>query len=234
MSLECEEAEVSAQLLAPAEFSPTPAHRRQSDVLRPVPVQSSRRADSNSWWHLPVVLGRPFAIAVDTGATLMALPGRVIELVTVAEQTLTALRAVMVRINALLDRAEGITGTAEDVLGAADRAVTAAAGTAAHAQTATDRAIALLGAYSDALHRLAPMVCRLADTARASDVDALVHLLGRLPQLADAMDQQVIPLLGHLEEVTPDMNQLLDQASQLSHMASRLPKLFRRPNNQPP
>jgi methyl-accepting chemotaxis protein len=234
MSLEGEEAEVSAQLLAPAEFSPAPADRCEPEALKPVPVQSARRMDGSARWHLPVALGRPLALAVDTSAALVALPGRVIELVTAAEQTLTALCAVVVRTNALLERAERITGTAEDVLRAADRAVTAAAGTVEQAQTATDRAIALLGAYSDALNRLAPMVSRLADTTHTSDVDALAHLLARLPQLADAMDHQVIPLLGHLEEVVPDMNQLLDQASQLSHMASRLPKVFRRPNHQPP
>jgi hypothetical protein len=60
-----------------------------------------------------------------------------------------------------------------------------------------------------------------------------VHLLGRLPQLADAMDHEVVPLLGHLEQVVPDVNQLLDRARQLGHMAGRLPKVSRRPNHQP-
>ncbi|MGH3936653.1 MAG: hypothetical protein ACRDS1_17010 [Pseudonocardiaceae bacterium] len=35
------------------------------------------------------------------------------------------------------------------------------------------------------------------------------------------MDHEVIPLLGHLG---PDVNRLHDSVSQLSHMASRLPK----------
>lgn len=74
---------------------------------------------------------------------------------------------------------------------------------------------------------------RLADATRASEVDALVHLLGRLPQLADAMDHEVIPLLGHREQVVPDMNQLLDRAGQLVTWPARLPKVFRRPNHQP-
>jgi hypothetical protein len=112
--------------------------------------------DSGSLWRLPIALGRPLAVAVDTSAALAALPGRVIELVTVAEQTLTALRAVVVRTNALLERAEGITATAEGILRAADHAANAAAGTVEQAHTTTDRVIALLGAYSDALNRLAP------------------------------------------------------------------------------
>ena len=52
-------------------------------------------------------------------------------------------------------------------------------------------------------------------------------LLDRLPQLADAMDHEVIPLLGHLDQVGPDVNQLLDSVAQLNHLASRLPKVFR-------
>src|SRR2546423_340037 len=99
--------EVSPQLLAAAEVNPTPAHRCEPGALKPVVVQSARRVDASSRWHLPVALGRPLALAVDTSAVLAALPGRVIELVTVAEQTLTALCAVVVRTNALLDRADG-------------------------------------------------------------------------------------------------------------------------------
>jgi hypothetical protein len=76
-------------------------------------------------------------------------------------------------------------------------------------------------------HRLAPTVRRLADTTQAHGLDALVHLVGWLPQLADAMDHEVMPLLSHLEQVVPEINQLLDRAGQLSHMASRLPKVFR-------
>lgn len=181
-----------------------------------------------------IALGRPVAAVVDTSAALVALPGRVIDLVTVAEQTLAALRAAVARTDALLERVEDITGSVEDVMRAADRAVTAAAGTVDQAHTLTDTATLLLAAYSDALNRLAPMVRRLAETTGVNDVDALVNLVGRLPQLADAIDHEVLPLLGHLEQVVPDVNQLLDRAAQLSHMASRLPRVFRRPDHVPP
>jgi hypothetical protein len=157
---------IAPQLPAAAEFNPTPAHHCEPDAPKPVPVWSCGPVDSGSLWRLPIALGRPLAVAVDTSAALAALPGRVIELVTVAEQTLTALRAVVVRTNALLEHAEGITATAEGILQAADRAANAAAGTVEQAHTTTDRVIALLGAYSDALNRLAPMVRRLADPKR--------------------------------------------------------------------
>ncbi|MGH3810998.1 MAG: hypothetical protein ACRDUV_00890 [Pseudonocardiaceae bacterium] len=63
------------------------------------------------------------------------------------------------------------------------------------------------------------------------EVDALARLLDRLPRLADEMDHGVVPLLGHLEQVGPGINQLLDRVSQLNHMASRLPTVFRRRNH---
>jgi hypothetical protein len=70
--------------------------------------RTHRRIDSNSLRRLPVVLSRP---ALDTSAVLVSLPGRVIDPVTVAEQTLTAPRAVTARTDALL---EPIADSAED------------------------------------------------------------------------------------------------------------------------
>ena len=54
---------------------------------------------------------------------------------------------------------------------------------------------------------------------------------GAIPPL---MDHDAIPLLRHVDQLGPDLNQLLDSVSQLSHMASRLPKVFRRRNHPNP
>lgn len=53
-------------------------------------------------------------------------------------------------------------------------------------------------------------------------------LIDRLPHLTRALDGGVIPLLGRLDQVGPDLNQLLGSVSQVNHMISRLPKVFRR------
>lgn len=93
---------IAPQLPAAAELNLTLAPHCGPDVPKPVPVWSCGPVDSGSPWRLPIALGRPLAVTVDISAVLAALPGRVIELVTVAEQTLTALRAVVVRTHALL------------------------------------------------------------------------------------------------------------------------------------
>jgi hypothetical protein len=230
-------ADTYPELLTTAEFDPTTLPRDEDyevAMVRPLPVQSQRRVVRNSLLRLPAMLGRPVAAVAHTTAALVTLPGRVVGLVTLAEQTLTAMHAAAARTDALLDRVEVVTRTAEGVVPAASRAVTAAAGAVEQAGALTVRATSLLEGYSEPLRRLEPMVRRLAETTQPGEVDALVTLLGRLPQLADAVDHGVIPLLGHLGQVGPDMNQLLDHVSQLSHMASRLPKVFRRRNHPGP
>jgi hypothetical protein len=52
--------------------------------------------------------------------------------------------------------------------------------------------------------------------------------------ISPLMDHDVIPLLRHVDQLGPDLNQLLDSVSQLSHMAGRLPKVFRRRNHPNP
>ncbi|MGH3911716.1 MAG: hypothetical protein ACRDRM_12905, partial [Pseudonocardiaceae bacterium] len=73
-----------------------------------------------------------------------------------------------------------------------------------------------------------PAVRRMADTTDPEEIDALVTLIDRLPRLASAMDVDVIPLLGRIEQIGPDLNELLDNVSDLNRMANRMPKVFRR------
>jgi hypothetical protein len=54
---------------------------------------------------------------------------------------------------------------------------------------------------------------------------------GAIPPLTD---HDAIPLLRHVDQLGPDLNQLLDSVSQLSHMASRLPTVFRRRHHPQP
>lgn len=89
--------------------------------------QNHRRPDTSSLWGFPVALSYRIAAAIDTSAALVSLPGRVVDLVTVAEQ---------------------------------------------------------------ALDQRASMAGRVADITQASDTDAWVNLVGRLPRLADAMNDE--------------------------------------------
>ncbi|MGH3906303.1 MAG: hypothetical protein ACRDTE_19300 [Pseudonocardiaceae bacterium] len=226
----CRVADTYPELLTPDEFSPI--YRSDEDdepvPVRRLPVPSQRRSGVGSLLRLPAALGRSAFAAAHTTAALVALPGRVIGLMTVAEQTLSATRIAVTRTHELLDRVEAVTRTAEGVAHDTGRAVTAAAGTVEQAGALTARATALLDGYTEPLRSLEPLLRRLAETTQAGGVEAVVTLLDRLPLLADAMEREVIPLLGHLDQVGPDVNQLLDSVSRLNHLASRLPQIFRR------
>lgn len=174
-----------------------------------------------SLFRFPAVLTRPVSVVLDTTVALLALPIRVVGLVASAERTLAAANEAVARTTALLERTDGIVQ-------AASQAVTAAAATVKQVDTLTASAAPLLESYTEPLRRLEPTVRRMADTTNLQEVDALVTLIDRLPRLASAMDGDVIPLLGRIEQVGPDLNRLLDNVSDLSHMMDRMPKVFRR------
>jgi len=108
------------------------------------------------------------------------------------------------------------------------------------AQQLTDTACRLVDTHPELLTSVEPLrrlelvARRLAEVTPLGEIDALGTLVDRLPRPADAMDHEVIPLLRHVDQLGPDLNQLLDSVSQLSHMASRLPTVFRRRNHSKP
>lgn len=187
----------------------------------------------SSLFRLPAVLTRPVAVALDTTVALLALPGRVVGLVTAAEQTLAAVNQAVARTQADLERTEHIILRVDGVVQAASQAVTAAAVTVEQVDNLTASAAPLLASYSEPLRRLEPTVRRMADTTDPQEIDALVTLIDRLPTLANAMDGDVIPLLGRIEQIGPDLNELLDNVSDLNRMVSRMPKVFRRRRDTP-
>lgn len=182
----------------------------------------------SSVFRLPAVLTRPVSVALDTTVSLLALPGRVIGLVAAAEQTLAAVNEAVARTEAHLEQTELIIVRVDGVVQAAGEAVKQAAVTVEQVDNLTASAAPLLASYSEPLRRLEPTVRRMADTTDPQEVDALVTLIDRLPRLANAMDGDVIPLLGRIEQIGPDLNQLLDNVCDLNRMMNRMPRVFRR------
>lgn len=188
----------------------------------------------SSLFRLSVVLTRPVAVVLDTTVSLLALPGRVIGLVSAAEQTLSAVNDAVARTEAHLEHTEKIIVRVDDIVLAAGHAVKAATATVAQVDNLTASAAPLLESYSEPLRRLEPTVRRMADTTDPQEVDALVTLIDRLPRLASAMDGDVIPLLGRIEQIGPDLNQLLDNVGDLNRMMNRVPRVFRRRRDELP
>lgn len=138
---------------------------------------------------LPTVLAHPITIVADTSAALLALPGRLVGLVTSAGQTLAAAHAAVTRTEALFDRVDSVAGRADGVVHDASRTTTAAAVAVEQAGTLTASAAPLLASYSKPLHRLKPTVRRLAETIEP-------HVL-RQPRRGDqARTDRLIPSAG--------------------------------------
>ena len=188
----------------------------------------------SSLFRLPVVLTRPVAVVLDTTGSLLALPGRVIGLVNATEQTLVAVNDAVARTEAHLEHTERFIVRVDDIVAAARHAVKAATATVEQVDNLTASAAPLLESYSEPLRRLEPTVRRMADTTDPQEVDALVTLIDRLPRLASAMDGDVIPLLGRIEQIGPDLNQLLDNVGDLNRMMNRVPRVFRRRREELP
>ena len=119
----------------------------------------------------------------------------------------------------------------------ADEAIDRVGGTTSRADGIVDRAEGLvgrldplLGEYEPALTTLAPSLRRLATTLDPSEVEALVTLIDRLPQLVTHLDEDILPVLESLGNVGTDVHDLVDTVQDLRQVVKGFPgsRLFRR------
>jgi hypothetical protein len=165
-----------------------------------------------------------------TAGALLALPGRVLRLVDGLEATAARLDVLLDAVTATAERAGEIAAGAAVVVVEADRVAklsgtvaVEARGVVVGADEVRESAGALVESYAPILAELQPTLARLAETTSPREVTALLGLVDRLPPLLDAVDRDVLPLLGKLNVMAPDLHALLESVEDLRRTVAGLP-----------
>ncbi|UFN43728.1 hypothetical protein [Nocardioides okcheonensis] len=127
----------------------------------------------------------------------------------------------------LLVRASGAIERVREVTEAANVVVVRVGGVVDDAQVQVGRVTTLMDGLEPSLTRLQPTLETLADTTHPDEVKALVRLVDQLPVLTERVEQDVVPILGTLGSVAPDVHDLLTVARELNDMLAKLPGMGR-------
>ena len=165
-----------------------------------------------------------------------------------ASEQLEALVGAVPRVLTLLDRAEVLLDRATVAVGqvevvvrdaAAEVArvavvVNAAAVEVGRVATVVDgaglevgRAGVLVDVLEPSLTKLQPTLQTLAETTSPQEVEALVRLVDHLPTLTDQVEKDVLPVLGTLGSVAPDLHDLLNVSRELNEILGKIPGVGR-------
>jgi hypothetical protein len=127
-------------------------------------------------------------------------------------------------------KVEGITTGAEGVVVKAEGITNAAHGVVGRAEAATAEAAELLEGYAPTLREAAPLASRFVRELSPEEVTAAIGMIDTLPRLREHLINDVLPLLGKLDQVGPDLHKLLEVTEDLRLAVAGLPglKMLRR------
>jgi hypothetical protein len=125
--------------------------------------------------------------------------------------------------------AVAVTGAAT-VVTDAGRITDAAAGVVQQASATSVEARELLDGYAPALRHAAPLANRFIEELTPEEVTAAIRMIDELPRLRQHLSEDVMPLLGKLDQVGPDLHSLLEVTNDLHLAIIGLPglKMLRR------
>nr|CTQ95066.1 hypothetical protein [Kibdelosporangium sp. MJ126-NF4] len=135
-----------------------------------------------------------FGWALRTATTAISIPGRVLGLLTAAEQAVS-------RANELVARTDAVVTSAEAAVEHARRVTTAA---------------------EEVVEATKPML-RFAAEMSVHEIEAAIRLVDELPKLAEHMTEDIMPILGTLDRVGPDIHELLDVAKDVRQAILGIP-----------
>jgi uncharacterized protein YoxC len=166
--------------------------------------------------------------------------------------------AVVLRVGRVMDEVEAVAASAARVVGEAesvaigagrvvgsaaaaaeaagavvtDAAATTGAASAVvmRAANATGEAEELLNGYSGTLRKAAPLAAQFVNELSAEEIRAAIKMVDTFPELRRHLVDDVMPLLGKLDQVGPDLHKLLEVTEDLHLAIAGLPglKMLRR------
>jgi len=147
--------------------------------------------------------------AVESAAAVATVPVRIM-------RVLGAVELLVNRMTVATDRAEALLTRTDDVVAEARAATRHTLAIAAQAED-------LLTAYGPALRKAAPMAQHFVNQLTPEEVTAAIRLIDELPRLRGHLTTDVLPLLGTLERVGPDVHALLEVTRDLKLAVTGIP-----------
>jgi hypothetical protein len=158
-------------------------------------------------------------------------------LMAAAALTVDEAGAVAVRAAGIVDgAAAAVEGATATVAGASAIVTDAAAITDAasavirQAEATSTEVKELLDGYAPTLRQAAPLAARFVQELTPEEVTAAIRMIDELPRLREHLTNDVMPLLGKLDKVGPDLHSLLEVTNDLYLAIIGLPglKMLRR------
>ncbi|HEX8631050.1 MAG TPA: hypothetical protein VF755_23075 [Catenuloplanes sp.] len=196
--------------------------------------------------------------AIESVAAVATVPLRVFRVLGATELLVTRLTILLDRAEDLLDRTTAVVDDADEAMLqlralsaaatlAVEEATRTAAGAAAviaEAELVTESAAGvitrtavtagtadeLLASFEPTLRRAAPMAERFIQQLSPEEVTAAIRLIDELPRLREHLVMNVMPILGTLDKVGPDIHDLLEVTRDLKLAVAGIPglKMLRR------
>ena len=154
---------------------------------------------------------------VDEAATITGAAARLVD----EAGTVTAAAAGIVgEAAATADAANAVVADAVLITGAASAVV-------GRAEAATADVTEMLDGYAPTLRQAAPLAARFVADLTPEEVTAAIRMIDELPRLREHLIDDVMPLLGKLDQVGPDIHALLGATQDLHLAITGLPGLKR-------
>ena len=147
-----------------------------------------------------------------------------------ADEAIDRVAATQAKADAAIEGVDRTQSKADEAIERVGATTSRADGIVERAEGLLSRVDPLVADYAPALTALAPSVRRLASTLEPDEVEAMVTLIDRLPQLVRHLDEDILPVLESLDNVGTDVHDLVDTVQDLRQVMKGFPgsRLFRR------